>query len=264
MRGFLATACLAAAALLAAGCATKKYVRNTVAPVQARVDQVGEQTSRNAQAIEETRGQVKDVDARAEAGISAANERAATANQSAATADQRAKNAMSRADQAMESANEINRDLHQVVAKIDDYQPQSSASVLFKFNQSVLTPDAKKKLDALAAGAKSYSRLLITVEGFTDNVGAPKYNDDLSQRRADAVVRYLVSECDIPIYRIHVVGLGEERPVSTARTAAARAQNRRVEVKVFSGDGIEAALKSHSENSASRSVVEPPAPTANQ
>ncbi|PWU00902.1 MAG: flagellar motor protein MotB [Terriglobia bacterium] len=263
MRGVLVTACLAAA-LLAAGCATKKYVRNTVAPVQARVEQVGEQTSRNAQAIEETRGQVKQVDARAEAGISAAGERAASADQHAATADQHAANAMTRASEALESANKVSRDLRQLVSNIDDYQPQSSASVLFKFNQSVLTADAKRQLDDLAVGAKSHSRLLITVEGFTDNVGAAKYNEALSQRRADAVVRYLVTRWDIPIYRIHVVGLGTEKPVSTARTAAARAQNRRVEVRVFSGDGIEAALNGHSENSASRSAVEPPAPTPNQ
>ena len=263
MRGILVTACLAAAALLAAGCATKKYVRNTVAPVQAQVEQVGEQTSQNAKAIEETRGQLNEVDARAAAGISAADERAASADQHAATADQHAANAMTRASQAFESADEANRDLRQVVSKMDDYQPQSSATVLFKFNQSTLTADAKRHLDELADEAKSHSRLLITVEGFTDNIGAAKYNEALSQRRADAVVRYLVTRCDIPIYRIHVVGLGKDNPVSGARTAAERAQNRRVEVKVFSGEGIESALN-HSDNSASRSVVEPPASTPNQ
>lgn len=264
MRGFLVTACFAAAALLTAGCATKKYVRNTVAPVQARIDQVSEQTGRNAQAIEETRGQLKEVDARAEAGISAADERAATADQHAATADQHAANAMSRASQALESADQVSRDLRQVVSKIDDYQPQSSASFLFKFNQSTLTADAKKQLDQLAAGTRSHGRLLITVEGFTDNVGSREYNESLSQQRADAVVRYLVTRYDIPIYRIHVVGLGEDKPVSTARTARARAQNRRVEVKVFSEDEIEAALNSQPNNSASRSAIEPPAPAPSE
>lgn len=264
MRKFLVTTCLAAAALLAAGCATKKYVRNTVAPVQARVDEVGQQTSRNAQAIEETRGDLKQVDARAEEGISAATERAATADQHAADADQHANNAMTRANQALENADQANRDLREVVSKLDQYQPQSSASILFKFNQSTLTSDAKKLLDRLAAEAKSYNRILITVEGFTDSVGSRKYNEALSQQRADAVVRYLVTRYDIPIYRIHVVGLGEDKPVSTARTAEARAQNRRVEIKLFSEDGITAGLNSHSENSASRSVPEPTAPTPNE
>src|SRR5215469_5523154 len=127
MRKFLVAACLAAAALLAAGCATKKYVRNTVVPVQARVDEVGEQTSHNAQAIQETRNDLKQVDARAEEGISAAEERAVAADQHAATAGQHAASAMARADQAFENVDQANHDLRQVVSKIDDYRPQSSA-----------------------------------------------------------------------------------------------------------------------------------------
>ena len=78
------------------------------------------------------------------------------------------------------------------------------------------------------------------------------------------MVRYLVTRHNIPIYRIHVIGLGDDMPVSTARTAAARAQNRRVEVKVFSEDGMTAALNSYSDSSASRSATEPPGPRLNQ
>jgi hypothetical protein len=61
MKRFLATACIASGALLAAGCATHKYVRNTTAPIQAKLDQVGEQAGRNGQAIEDTKNQVKTV-----------------------------------------------------------------------------------------------------------------------------------------------------------------------------------------------------------
>ena len=75
MKGF-ATTCILTGALMAGGCATKKYVRNTTAPVQAKVDQVGEQANRNTQGIEDTRKTVKDVDERAQSGISAAQERA--------------------------------------------------------------------------------------------------------------------------------------------------------------------------------------------
>ena len=79
MRVILATTCILTGALLAGGCATKKYVRNTTAPVQAKVDQVGEQTTRNGQQIEDTRNQVKQVDEKAQSGIGAAQERAVTA-----------------------------------------------------------------------------------------------------------------------------------------------------------------------------------------
>src|ERR1700739_3349506 len=88
MKAFLATTCIVSGALLAGGCATKKYVQNTAAPIQAKVDQVGEQTSRNGQQIEDTRNQVKQVDEKAQSGISAAQERASAADQHAATADQ--------------------------------------------------------------------------------------------------------------------------------------------------------------------------------
>ena len=245
MKGYLATTFLVTAALFAGGCATKKYVRNTTAPVQAKVDQVGEQTNRNGQAIEETRGQVKQVDEKAQSGISAAQERASTADQHAATADQHAGEAMNKATQASQSADRANQgldSLRQVVSNIDDYTLQSSAAVLFKFNQYVLTTDAQQDLDKLADQVKPDKRFFIAVEGYTDNVGTTQYNDALSRRRADSVVQYLVAKHDIPIYRIHMVGLGKEKPVDDGKNRAARAKNRRVEVKVFSADQVTASL----------------------
>jgi outer membrane protein OmpA-like peptidoglycan-associated protein len=74
------------------------------------------------------------------------------------------------------------------------------------------------------------------VEGFTDSTGDKAYNEALSRKRADAVVTYLVSKHDVPIYRIHMIGLGEDKPVDEGKDRAARAKNRRVEVKVFTAD----------------------------
>ena len=65
------------------------------------------------------------------------------------------------------------------------------------------------------------------------------------------MVEYLVAKHDIPIYRIHMIGLGVEKPVDDARTRSARAKNRRVEVKVFSADQVTGVL-SDSSNSANR------------
>jgi len=79
-------------------------------------------------------------------------------------------------------------------------------------------------------------RFFIAVEGYTDATGSKAYNEALSKRRADQVVEYLVAKHDIPIYRIHTIGLGDEKPVEDARTRSARAKNRRVEVKVFTAD----------------------------
>src|SRR5436309_4314491 len=245
MKAFLATTCLLTGALLAGGCATKKYVRNTAAPIQAKVDQVGEQTNRNGQQIEDTRNQVKQVDDKATNGISAASERAGSADQHAATADQHAGEAMNRANQANQLGEQNSQgltSLRGVIANIDDYKLQTSVSVPFGFNKYVLTQDTKQDLDKLVGDVKADKRYFIAVEGYTDSTGSRVYNEMLSQKRADAVVHYLVSKHEIPIYRIHMIGLGMEKPVDEARNRSARAKNRRVEVKVFSADQVTAGL----------------------
>jgi outer membrane protein OmpA-like peptidoglycan-associated protein len=245
MKVFLATAGLVTGALLSAGCATHKYVQNTVAPVQAKVDQVGTQANKNSQDIQDTNKQVQQVDEKAQSGISAAQERASTADQHASAADQHAATADQHAADAMNKANQANSgldSLRQVVANIDDYKLQTEATVPFKFNQWTLSADVRQDLDKLAGEIQPDHRFFIAVEGFTDNVGDKQYNEALSRRRADSVVEYLVAQHDIPIYRIHMVGLGEAKPVDTGTNRAARAKNRRVEVKVYSADQVTASL----------------------
>jgi outer membrane protein OmpA-like peptidoglycan-associated protein len=264
MKGFLATVSLATGALLAAGCATHKYVQNTTAPIQAKVDQVGDQANKNSQAIEDTKKQVQQVDDKAQSGIGAAQERASTADQHANDAmnranqaDQAATQANQAATQAAQSADHANHGLDAlrlVVSNIDDYQLQTSATVPFKFNQYALTPDARQNLDKLASEVKADHRFFIAVEGYTDNIGDKQYNEVLSRRRADSVVEYLVGQLDIPIYRIHMIGLGEEKPVDPGQNRAARAKNRRVEVKVYTADQVTASLdRNPGAGSASRS-----------
>jgi outer membrane protein OmpA-like peptidoglycan-associated protein len=252
MKAFLATTCIVTGALLAGGCATKKYVRNTSAPIQAKVDQVGEQTTQNSQQIQDTKTQVKDVDQRAQNGIGAANEKAGaadqhasdamnkatTADQKAVTADQKATTAGQKADTNAQGLNT----LRDAVANIDDYKLQTTVTVPFAFNRSALTADSRQELDKLAQDVQSDKRFFIAVEGYTDKTGGASYNEVLSRKRADTVVEYLVAKHDIPIYRIHMIGLGDEKPVDEAHTRAARAKNRRVEVKVFNADNITANL----------------------
>ena len=245
MKALLATTCIIAGALLSAGCATRKYVRNTTSPIQAKVDQVGEQTTHNSQQIEDTRGQVKQVDERAQSGIGAAQERAATADQHAGEAMTRANEAAQTASSAAAVGERNTADLNslrQVVSNIDDYKLQSSVTVPFKFDQFKLSAEARRELDKLAADMQADKRFFIAVEGYTDNTGSRQYNEALSRRRADAVVEYMVAEHDIPIYRIHMIGLGEQKPVDEAHNRASRAKNRRVEVKVFSADVAAASL----------------------
>jgi outer membrane protein OmpA-like peptidoglycan-associated protein len=258
MNAFLATTCIVTGSLLAGGCATKKYVQNTTAPIQAKVDQVGEQTGRNGQQIEDTRNQVKQVDEKAQTGISAAQERAGAADQHATLADQHAGEAKTSADQANQLGEKNSQELtglRNVVAHIDDYKLQTTVAVPFGFNKYELSADAKAELDTVAGEVKSGKRFFIAVEGYTDATGSKAYNEALSRRRADKVVAYLVAKHDIPIYRIHMIGLGQEKPVDEARNREARAKNRRVEVKVFNADQVTAALQGTATTSADREVA---------
>jgi outer membrane protein OmpA-like peptidoglycan-associated protein len=216
------------------------------------VDQVGQQTTQNGQQIEDTRNQVKQVDDKATRGISAAQEKAASADQHAAaadqhaaTADQHAATADQHAGDAMSKANQVGTGLaglRNAVVNIDDYKAQNTISVQFGLAKFVLSSDAKSDLDKFAESIKSSKRFQITVAGFTDSTGPKDFNEALSKKRADAVVQYLVAKHDIPVYLVHVIGLGDAKPVDESKNAKARAKNRRVEVTAFSADAVTGSL----------------------
>lgn len=106
-----------------------------------------------------------------------------------------------------------------------------SAAALFEFDKSVLKAQGKAELDALLLKLKSLNWTTMTVVGHTDSMGPAAYNQGLSERRADSVKSYLVSQ-GLPAAAIQASGLGESAPLVDNATAVGRAQNRRVEVVV--------------------------------
>jgi OmpA-OmpF porin, OOP family len=239
MKTHLALTVVLGATMLAGGCATKKYVRNTTAPIQAKVDQVGDQTNKNSSSIEDSRKETKAVGERAEIGISAAKERAMTADNHAGEAMTKANEANSVATEARDISHKNTSELdalRNVVSNIDDYKPVAETAVQFGFGKDKLTPEAQATLDKLATDKGNVKRFVVAVEGFTDKTGSPEYNNALSQRRANAVVNYLVTKRDIPLFRIYMVGLGSQKPADEGRTREARSKNRRVEVRIYSAD----------------------------
>ena len=226
------------ATALITGCATKGYVRQNVTPVQDKLNQVADQANKTDANLQKTD---QDVQKNTQA-ISATDEKATTA-------DRRAGDALNRANQANDAATagaqKENSDIAQlrgVISNLDDYKVANQATVLFKFNSAVLSDDDKQQLDQLASNAGSMKRYFIAVEGYTDTIGTADYNLQLSRRRADAVVLYLSAQKNVPFYTIRTIGLGENNLVDPGKTAAARAKNRRVEVKVFSADQALAAV----------------------
>jgi outer membrane protein OmpA-like peptidoglycan-associated protein len=241
MKASIAAAILAAGALLATGCATKKYVQATEAPIQAKADQAAQTGVQNTQQIKATQETVKELDEKTAAGIDRANERAVAAEHDAQDAGNHANDAAKQAAVATQKSDQANvalASLRESVASLDDYQVQTSATVTFGFGRHNLSTEAEADLDKIAQEIQGNKRFFIAVEGFTDSTGSREYNEALSKRRAEAVVEYLVAKHDIPVYRVHVVGLGPDKPVDEAHSAAARAKNRRVEVKVFTAPSM--------------------------
>ena len=210
------------------GCATKRYVSNQVGPVNQKVNDVDQKQQ----------GTQKQLD-QAETKISAVDEKANSA-------DTRAGDAISRADAASKKSDQVRDqlrgELNDRISNLDDYKTAGDATVLFKFNSSELSDEAKQQIDTLVGGnMTSAKRYFIAIQGFTDKVGPADYNLQLSRRRAEAVQTYLVGTKNVPVYRIQFVGLGKDKPVNDQKTKDDREKNRRVEVTIFSADGGAAA-----------------------
>jgi len=210
-----------------------------------------EQDLRAAQALEQTDKLAADNAERlasAEAAARAAAEEAkrmqgqiaentALANEARAKAEA----AQATADQAFKDAALANNRIN----GLDEYETIRMIPVLFKVNSSVLDAAAKKAIDDAAAWAKeekakgNANGWLVEVVGFADTSGKTAKNKALSERRANAVIQYMVLKHGLDLRRlVQPFGYGENKPVANNKTAAGRAQNRRVEIKILQNKGI--------------------------
>ncbi len=146
-----------------------------------------------------------------------------------------AKAAQETADVAVAGVNATN----ERISSLDDYEVQSTTSILFKTGSAVLSKEAKEQLDEIADAASKAKGFVIEIAGYTDSVGSVALNRALSQRRADAVVRYLAENHRIPMRRLVTpYGYGESNEVAENASRDGRAQNRRVEVKILVSKGL--------------------------
>src|SRR5690348_4234634 len=222
MNRFFIVGITGAAMLLSAGCSTKKYVRNETAPIINKTNELDDLTAKNSRDI-------RDVDARAQQGISGVNAKTAAVDQKALAAGQAA-------DQAQQAANQTSGKvdtLSNTVANLDNYRPVAETSVHFAFNSAVLSKKAKEALNQLANDIPNTKGYVIQLIGGTDSVGSKQYNYKLSEMRASAVVQYLASQYNVPAYKIYLAGLGKDKEAAPNSTSKGRAQNRRVDVQLM-------------------------------
>ena len=139
---------------------------------------------------------------------------------------------------AAEARHEVEAVKEQVSA-LDDYDVSETVAVNFRVNSAVLSPEAKRQLDEFATRTANSRGFMIEVSGYTDSTGGEAKNFRLSRARADAVVQYLAVNHRIPLRRfITPMGFGKTEAVAENNTAAGRAQNRRVEVKMLLNRGM--------------------------
>jgi outer membrane protein OmpA-like peptidoglycan-associated protein len=204
--------------------ARKKYVQRQTQPIRDRLNELDELTASNSKMI-------KDVDSRAQEGIRLAS---AKANE----ADQHAIDAGNKAQMAQQTATQANTRLttvEQVVGNIDQYKATTQTEIRFRPGQTVLSKNAKDALDEMATPLKSQRGYIIEVQGFSSGHGSAAIAT--SQKMADSVVRYLVLNHDIPVYRIFVVGMGNAPVQATDESAKTkRTTGGRVEISLLKND----------------------------
>ncbi len=232
-----------ALSLFTGACATKKHVREAIAPVQQQVNDVQKKTGDNTTAIGDLDRNVARVDEKAmeaDKKAVAAGTAADQAHQAANQAQQAATSANSLAQQSMNRAGQ----LEQRINNLDNYKLASTEKVYFRVNRYTLDKEDTEKLDQAIQNLQNTKNYIIEIAGYTDKTGSRATNLELSRRRADAVVRYLTVDHDIPLRKIHDVGVGEDFPNAVNKTRADRKENRRVDVRVYTLEGQGAPLTS--------------------
>jgi OmpA family len=213
--------------------ARKKWVKKQTDPINDRLSELDEVNARNA-------NDIKDVDGRAQAGIRRAQSAADAANQTAIAAGQQAQMAGNTAQGADIHVNRLNS----TVNGLDQYHQVTEAVIAFRGGLPTLSVAAKKQLDDLAVTLTGHQGYILEVEAHSPAAGSVGIQS--SERLAEAVKRYLVTEHQIPVYRLHAVALGNAQVAATgdedARPARIRTSSVRIRLMENSLAAQEAAL----------------------
>ena len=232
-----------ALSLAGTGCATKKYVAKSIAPVEARVAATETKNGEQDKALGGQSKQIEDLDR----DLSRTKEHLSDTDKQVLAAAAAAKNAGDRADAANRSADgarglaeqgldrtkQLGRNVERTIDAMNNFQMKKSATVLFGFNQTTLSDEAKALLDDFAKQIEGADRYVVEVQGFTDKIGPAATNEAISQARAAAVSRYLINDHKVPVRSISAIGSGYTAPVGDDKTSEGRKENRRVELRLF-------------------------------
>jgi outer membrane protein OmpA-like peptidoglycan-associated protein len=204
--------------------ARKSYVKRQTDPIRDRVNELDDLTAANGKAI-------RDTDARAQAGIKLASDKANEADQHAIDAGNKATTAQQSAQQATTRIQTVET----VVSNIDQYKASNQTEIRFRPGQTVLSKNAKDALDEMANGVKGQRGYIIEVQGFASGKGQTAITN--SQKMAESVVRYMVLNNEVPVYRVYLVAMGNApAPATDENGKTVRLSGGRVEVSLLKND----------------------------
>ena len=205
-----------------------RTVETRVTPVEGRVGEAENRLTNAEDNAKRLSGQIEELSAIT-----------STVRGEAKAAGDSARAAQATADTAIAGVEATNKRMETWISSLDDFDAKRGITVNFKVAKSDLSPEAKSALDEIATQAKTERGYMIEVMGFASADGSEAQNRALSQKRADAVVRYLAENHMIPLRRIITpFGYGEAQAVGDNGTREGREQNRRVEVKLLVNKGI--------------------------
>ncbi|MGC1452383.1 MAG: OmpA family protein [Candidatus Sulfotelmatobacter sp.] len=193
--------------------------------IQAGLHPTAEQQARN---METYAANKKATDARIEA-----NKRSIAANQQEIEAN---KQRIAANEQGIQ---QVVQSTAKRFSELTDWVVKSQTEVHFDVGQDTISADNKQAIAALAQEALTTKGYVIEVKGFADSTGSLADNQVLSKQRAQAVVAYLLQECNVPVKNIVAPGaMSETHPVASNETSSGRAENRRVELKLLVNKGV--------------------------
>lgn len=210
--GLTGTAVVIAALLSGSACATKKFVQDEVGQQAERIQGVESAVEENQRRIRDVEGRVGEVD------------------QKAVQAQSTGSQALEKGTAAFAAAEEAKR-LAQGTLVLE--ATLTNDATRFASNKWDLPEGGVPEIDALVQKILSLDkRVYLEIQGHTDSTGVESWNQELGERRAESVRRYLNGK-GIPLYAMSVISFGSSQPVGDNKTREGRAQNRRVVIRVL-------------------------------
>jgi outer membrane protein OmpA-like peptidoglycan-associated protein len=215
------------------GCATKKFVRTSVketsdtltARIETNEGEMKEIRDNADRKITTVDGRVTELDSKTTAGMTSLKGELKGDIQGV---DQRATQGISQANSAAERASNAVGALDKRFQNRNHFDVAGEETIQFKFDSARLDKEYMETLDKIAVTLLENADAILVLEGRTDSTGNRDYNVRLGERRIEAVRRYLAVEKGVPVYKIHEISFGSEKPIAENKTRDGREKNRAV------------------------------------